>query len=656
MGRDTSPRRSFPTASRIDIGTNLLNLVQRGAGDGQNRENVSRALPRDQMEGAAQASTAGTTDRAIQSNPEARVLSTTRSNGSADPPPSKSHELDSSQKDDQLLFHLSKCAEAVASLSSRIEEVTELWRYKKQYEPDCIAPSFKEARHSLKRLRNFESTFETPNKKQRVGGDTQATIKSTTATTSRKDSATPEPTAKDPDLQLLNWKEHASLKRFEKHATSCRKRGNVYRRYKKGQEICADGAYLAGKVSSKICYSGGGHFCALQRRSRPIYVQLGSEYLFAIDLLIARARYGEPGERRRLASDMVVTHSAGRVNNTYRDGGVDARRKRPTRDERINVYRARRAGRSPQPDRGSSTRLAGTSSSGTIGKDYEADGILTLVAPSRSGTTGPAPRGDRGSARVNADPLAAGGRYRNQRQGHPPAVLVNVFSDVVQSDEADIDRRSGRIPTPPYYQRARCPSPRYTQRGRGDRLGRDLTNEMVDPTLGIRRLRSRSQSRFSDGSSGGESHRQPRHKEARTRITELGTQRDRSDSPWYRSRAPYSPYPATFAASEPDFASSDERSEERRGSNAMRGNSRHPSPITRLPVARQYYAHEPNAATPTHPEWRSSQRTRRRSGVARDAAIMSSFGDPVDVLACARGHDDFPAVDELLRSWTLLDV
>ena len=106
-------------------------------------------------------------------------------------------------------------------------------------------------------------------------------------------------------------------------------------------------------------------------------------------------------------------------------------------------------------------------------------------------------RSDRRSQYLGAD-LGGNGLYRTRSQGHSPAPVVNVFNDVA----ADAYQRTEASRSPPYPQRAPYPpSPEYSQRGRRDRLGGDLINEIEDLTLENRRLRSRSRGRSDAGSS-----------------------------------------------------------------------------------------------------------------------------------------------------------
>lgn len=192
------PKSSVSTANRIGFGTKMISLVHRGGGTGQTTEDTARGLSPDHTDGAAQAAT---TAASIQSVPESLSASTMRPNGTAE---SSSHASRLPSKDDQLLAHLSKCAKAVASLSTRIEEVTKLWQSQKQYERDSITPSFQIAQQCLKRLRDFEAELETPNKKQHTAGGIQRPVKSSASTTSREDSAASVPTWRRSDPTLSN--------------------------------------------------------------------------------------------------------------------------------------------------------------------------------------------------------------------------------------------------------------------------------------------------------------------------------------------------------------------------------------------------------------------------------------------------------------------
>lgn len=98
-------------------------------------------------------------------------------------------------------------------------------------------------------------------------------------------------------------------------------------------------------------------------------------------------------------------------------------------------------------------------------------------------------RSDRRSHFLGAD-LGGEGLYRTRSQGHSPAPVVNVFNDVA----ADAYQRTETSRSPPQPRRAPYApaSPEYSQRGRRDRLGSDLINEIEDLTLENRRLRSQS--------------------------------------------------------------------------------------------------------------------------------------------------------------------
>ena len=83
------------------------------------------------------------------------------------------------------------------------------------------------------------------------------------------------------------------------------------------------------------------------------------------------------------------------------------------------------------------------------------------------------------------DPGDGGALYRTRSQGSRPQPIVNVYNDVLQEANRSSPSRSP-------------PSPAY--RGRRDRLGDELAEDLVDLQLENRRLRSRSRGR-SDASS-----------------------------------------------------------------------------------------------------------------------------------------------------------
>lgn len=111
-------------------------------------------------------------------------------------------------------------------------------------------------------------------------------------------------------------------------------------------------------------------------------------------------------------------------------------------------------------------------------------------------------RSDRRSTYLGAD-LGNNGLHRTRSVGHSPAPVVNVYNDVA----ADAYQRTETSRSPPYPARMPYPpSPGYADRGRRDRLGSDLINEIEDLTLENRRLRSRSRGRSDAGfssTSGG---------------------------------------------------------------------------------------------------------------------------------------------------------
>lgn len=107
-------------------------------------------------------------------------------------------------------------------------------------------------------------------------------------------------------------------------------------------------------------------------------------------------------------------------------------------------------------------------------------------------------RSDRRSVFLGAD-LGGDGLHRTRSVGHSPAPVVNVYNDVA----ADAYQRTEASRSPPYPSRVPyTPSPDYSQRGRRDRLGSDLINEIEDLTLENRRLRSRSRGRSDAGFTG----------------------------------------------------------------------------------------------------------------------------------------------------------
>lgn len=77
---------------------------------------------------------------------------------------------------DRLLSHLDECAEAIASLSSTLAEVTSRCRRSFQYETGCLLPEFDHLCTTLGQLTQFEEKIAAKEGKDRVTEETQVQL------------------------------------------------------------------------------------------------------------------------------------------------------------------------------------------------------------------------------------------------------------------------------------------------------------------------------------------------------------------------------------------------------------------------------------------------------------------------------------------------
>ena len=278
--------------------------------------------------------------------------------------------INQNELNDDLLSHLSKCANAVKALSDSLEEATKLWQSQQEYERYCIAPAFRRAQTSFKRLREFEADFEPPSKKQRAAVAISHPKDSTASAGDRKESEVSSSANLNSKSARLSSGERIMLRNFERHAENCRKCRLVYNAYSSGKTICSKGRPLAEEVLRCVRYAGGGAFVLLQQ-SEP-RVHMPTDCPLTADLLRADAHFGKPEETPARA----------------RRGGGGGRfyqvdEERLDDDMEVLDVLARRRERSKQSSGASAHDLAGGRAAQRKPKErtYEYDDIIDLAVP-----------------------------------------------------------------------------------------------------------------------------------------------------------------------------------------------------------------------------------------------------------------------------------
>ena len=231
---------------------------------------------------------------------------------------------------DGLLQHLGKCAEAVAILSSAIEDATKLWQASRQYERYCILPAYEAAQTSIKRLRDFEEGIELPSKKRRVAMELQGhdIVTGTIAPDEKKDNTVSANASNPQKPRSLTFKEQSASQKFNRHASSCRRCHDVYKLLQRRKALCTKGEELARNVTEQLQYVGKGGFSAVRPGDDDgiVPVRLGAENVYAVDLLKAQFRFPAQSDIPATAlrgSALPAQKSIRRGSDTPRPGSRD---------------------------------------------------------------------------------------------------------------------------------------------------------------------------------------------------------------------------------------------------------------------------------------------------------------------------------------------